>query len=143
VEVALDAPALGVGGGDDALAGVAQNVHALAQRTRAAVLGRLAGEAELAHRFISVLRYAGAGASATAAAANTTVATRARPATPTAPRARSRVSFGRLAGAGVPGTWTGFATPRTPVSSRATASTRPMPSALSTTPRRNTTPSRH
>ena len=47
VEVALDPPPLGVGGGDDALARVAQRVHAVAQQARAAQLGRLAWEADL------------------------------------------------------------------------------------------------
>ena len=50
VQVALDAPALLVGGGDDALAGVAQVVDALAQRARPAQLGRLAGEADATPR---------------------------------------------------------------------------------------------
>ena len=49
VEVALDPPALGVGGGDDALARVAQVIHADAQRARAPLLGGLAGEEHLAH----------------------------------------------------------------------------------------------
>ena len=54
VEVALDAPALGVGGVDDAPPRVPQVMHALAQRTRAAALRRLAREADLRHRLSSV-----------------------------------------------------------------------------------------
>ena len=51
VEVALDPPALGVGGVDDPLARVAQDVDAIAQRARTLALGRLAGEQDrLAHR---------------------------------------------------------------------------------------------
>ena len=54
VEVALDAPALRVGGVDDALPGVAQVIDALAQSPRALVIGGLAREADLAHLKCSV-----------------------------------------------------------------------------------------
>ena len=50
VEIALDAPALLVGGGEDALPGVAQVVDPRAQRARTPGVGGLAGEAELGHR---------------------------------------------------------------------------------------------
>ena len=49
VEVALDLPALGVGGGDDALAGAAQVVDAHAQGARSPLFVRLAWEPDLAH----------------------------------------------------------------------------------------------
>ena len=54
---------------------------------------------------------------------------------------RSRSSFGRLAGAGVPGAWTRFSTPRTPAILRVAASICSMSSGRSMTPRRSTTPS--
>jgi hypothetical protein len=50
VQVALDAPALLVRRGDDALAGAAQVLDALAQRAGTPLLGRLAGEAHGVHR---------------------------------------------------------------------------------------------
>ena len=63
VEIALDPPALGVGGVDDALPRVAQVVHALAQRARTPVIGGLAGEAHRVHRIPSLsagdARYSG------------------------------------------------------------------------------------
>ena len=49
VEVALDPAALGVGGGDDPVPGVAEVVHALAQRARPSLLGGLAREEDLPH----------------------------------------------------------------------------------------------
>ena len=47
VEVALDAAALGVGRGEDALAGAAQVVDPRAQRAGATLLGRLTRKAHL------------------------------------------------------------------------------------------------
>ena len=62
VQVALDPPALGVGGRDDPLPGVAEVVHALAQRACAPMLGRLAREADLAHPpRLSVVSAGGSG----------------------------------------------------------------------------------
>ena len=63
VQVALDAPALLVGGGDDALAGAAQVVDALAQRARPPQLGGLAREADarLGPRAVGDLRPRGPG----------------------------------------------------------------------------------
>ena len=58
VEVALDPPALRVGGVDDALPRVAQVVHALAQRARALVFGGLTREADLAHHSLQRIRAA-------------------------------------------------------------------------------------
>jgi hypothetical protein len=58
VEVALDPPALRVGGVDDALPGVAQVIDALAQSPRALVIGGLSREADLTHLKCSVAAHA-------------------------------------------------------------------------------------
>ena len=50
VQIALDAPPLLVGRGDDPLPGVAQVVDAVAQGARATGVARLAREADLLHR---------------------------------------------------------------------------------------------
>jgi hypothetical protein len=49
VEIALDAPALFIGGGEDALPGVAEVVDPRPQRARTPGLGGLAGKAKLGH----------------------------------------------------------------------------------------------
>jgi hypothetical protein len=50
VQVALDPPALGVGGGDDALPRVAQVAHPPPQRACTPRFGGFAGEPDRAHR---------------------------------------------------------------------------------------------